>query len=130
SARSLLGPADPEPSRTQHWSHGWYPGGTARRCCQELHVPWARGCSLGSPWGGSLAQIAQGLPSLALARPEDAVPMAQGSLHRKQTPGTDTAGEWDERLPALKTTHWRGWRCRIAGKAATCSASIPYGHLF
>ncbi|KAM9683336.1 progonadoliberin-2 [Dama dama] len=79
----LLLTAHPGPSKAQHWSHGWYPGGirasSSPRDPQQPPRPPAQ----------SPGQIAHTLPSDALASPEDSVPwkrrtMTRWLLHRKQ----------------------------------------------
>ncbi|XP_074203118.1 progonadoliberin-2 isoform X1 [Camelus bactrianus] len=73
----------PGPLKAQHWSHGWYPGGKRASSSPQdpQHAP--------RPPAGSPGQNAHGLPSNALALPEDSVPwegktMARWLLRRKQ----------------------------------------------
>ncbi|XP_012866099.1 PREDICTED: progonadoliberin-2 [Dipodomys ordii] len=77
----LLLTGHPGPSRAQHWSHGWYPGG--KRAPSSSQDPRS---DLGS--SGSLFQSAHSLPSDAMASSKDPMPWeararAQWS-HRKQ----------------------------------------------
>uniref|UniRef100_A0A8C3WRV1 Progonadoliberin n=1 Tax=Catagonus wagneri TaxID=51154 RepID=A0A8C3WRV1_9CETA len=91
----LLLTTHPGPSKAQHWSHGWYPGGKrASSSSQEpQHDPRPPGRVLGTA-AGSPGQIAHGLPSNALAPPEDTVPwegktavqwLLRGKQHLVQT---------------------------------------------
>ncbi|XP_047397804.1 progonadoliberin-2 [Sciurus carolinensis] len=79
----LLLTAHPGPSRAQHWSYGWYPGG--KRASSSLQdLPSALRPSAGNP-----TQAAHSLPNDVLAAPEDPMPwegrtMARWSLQRNQ----------------------------------------------
>uniref|UniRef100_A0A8D2B5N9 Progonadoliberin n=1 Tax=Sciurus vulgaris TaxID=55149 RepID=A0A8D2B5N9_SCIVU len=86
----LLLTAHPGPSKAQHWSYGWYPGGKrASSSLQDLPSAlrpsgWVMGTAAGNP-----NQAAHSLPNDALAAPEDPMPwegrtMARWSLHRNQ----------------------------------------------
>ncbi|XP_070328438.1 progonadoliberin-2 [Odocoileus virginianus] len=86
----LLLTTHPGPSKAQHWSHGWYPGGKRASSSPQdpQHPPGPPEKVLGTA-AQSPGQIAHTLPSDALALPEDSVPlkkrtMIQWLLHRKQ----------------------------------------------
>uniref|UniRef100_A0A8C9A707 Gonadoliberin n=1 Tax=Prolemur simus TaxID=1328070 RepID=A0A8C9A707_PROSS len=108
----------PEPSKAQHWSHGWYPE-RKRASSSPLRPPWRAGYSLGSllKMGSghcSRSQTARSLPSDALTSPEDRVPqesrtMAQWFPPQEAAPGINTAGKWGQRPPPFKTSHWFQW---------------------
>ncbi|XP_049725783.1 progonadoliberin-2 isoform X1 [Elephas maximus indicus] len=86
----LLLTTHPTPSKAQHWSHGWYPGGK-----RASVTPWGLQLAPGLPGRvpdtatGSPHQTARSLPSGALTPPEDLVPwegkaVAQPPLRGKQ----------------------------------------------
>ncbi|XP_048205326.1 progonadoliberin-2 [Perognathus longimembris pacificus] len=76
----LLLTAHPGPSRAQHWSHGWYPGG--KRASSSSQDPQS---ALRLP-AGSPPQSAHGFPSDAMASSKDLMPWKGRTmaLHRKQ----------------------------------------------
>ncbi|XP_054989539.1 progonadoliberin-2 isoform X1 [Sorex araneus] len=79
----LLLTAHPGPLTAQHWSHGWYPGGKRASDSPQDPLPAPR-LPAGNP-----GQTAEGLPSSALAPPEDVElwegkTMALGPLREKQ----------------------------------------------
>ncbi|XP_008046190.1 progonadoliberin-2 [Carlito syrichta] len=86
----LLLTAHPGPSKAQHWSHGWYPGG--KRASSSSQDPQSVLRSPGRDLdtaAGSPAQTAHSLPSDALDPPEDSAPwkgrtIAKWSLRRMQ----------------------------------------------
>ncbi|XP_055400342.1 progonadoliberin-2 [Bubalus kerabau] len=66
----------PGPSKAQHWSHGWYPGGKRASSLPRdpQHPP--------RPPAQSPGQIAHTLTSDALAWPEDSVPWKSKTMTR------------------------------------------------
>ncbi|KAM6163804.1 progonadoliberin-2 [Rhynchocyon petersi] len=63
----LLLTAHPGPSKAQHWSHGWYPGG--KRASMSS---W--GLQQAPAPAGSASQAARSLPSYPQTPSEDSVP--------------------------------------------------------
>uniref|UniRef100_A0A673U1J1 Progonadoliberin n=1 Tax=Suricata suricatta TaxID=37032 RepID=A0A673U1J1_SURSU len=86
----LLLTTHPEPSKAQHWSHGWYPGGKRASSSAQhpQHAPRLPGRVLGTA-ASRPDQTALNLPSDALASPENTAPWEARttgwwSLRRKQ----------------------------------------------
>uniref|UniRef100_A0A8D2ILB2 Progonadoliberin n=1 Tax=Urocitellus parryii TaxID=9999 RepID=A0A8D2ILB2_UROPR len=86
----LLLTAHPGPSRAQHWSYGWYPGGKrASSSLQDLPSALRSSGRVLCSAAGNPTQAADSLPNDALAPPEDPMSwkgrtMAGLSLHRNQ----------------------------------------------
>ncbi|XP_064131930.1 progonadoliberin-2 isoform X1 [Loxodonta africana] len=131
----LLLTAHPTPSKAQHWSHGWYPGGK-----RASVTPWGLQLAPGLP--GSPHQTARSLPSGALTPPEDLVPwegtaVAQPPLRGKQrlvqpllVSRVRGPEHWNPAQTTLATVV-KGWglcggdETRVAGPASATCFSLP-----
>ncbi|KAF0879369.1 GON2 protein, partial [Crocuta crocuta] len=98
----LLLTAHPGPSKAQHWSHGWYPGGKRASSSAQhpQHAPRLPGRVLGTA-ASRPDQTALNLPSDALASPENTAPWEartsgwwslRGKQHLVQTLLVSTGG--------------------------------------